>query len=1044
MRPVPGSIPRMIAPALSLALSDRYRLEREIGAGGIATVFLAEDLRHQRPVAVTVLRPELSTTLAHDRFLREISPAAGLRHPNIMPLYDSGEAAGFLFYVVPFFEGESLRESLRDRLARDGPLPIDDALRFADEIANALSYAHGRGVLHGNLTPEHVFFEHGHVIVADVGIAQAVGASSEAKPTVAGMALGTAAYMSPEQARGQVIDARSDLYALGCIVFEMLAGTPPFIGPTAIAVMLGHAIEPVPELSARRAAVRRPVVEAVERALAKSPTDRFASVEEWRRALARASGSHPTAGAAPAAPVIARAAPTPANALLGREAALAHAIEQVRAGTRVLTITGAGGTGTSRLAIELFAQLRNEYPHGAAYVSLAAVTEASAVMPTVSTALGIAEAHGRSAVDAIVTVIGRGRTLLLLDNLEHTRDSAADIAELVSRCAGVCVITTSRAPLAIGVEHELALPPLTLPDAHATAVDELTRSAAVELFVQRAVMMQPAFTLTPTNGADVVAICIRLCGLPLALELAAARLRLFEPTALLEQLAGATDRPTSDDRDEPTRQRTLRQRTLRATIAWSDSLLNATEQQLLRRLSVFANGWAVAEMEAVCYAAPDRWRALDELRALVDAGLVQVVEAGERYDLLEPIKEFAAESLRECGEAESVHHAHAMVYRAFADDVRAGITGTTQLAAMQRARRDDANLMAAIRWFTGQAQHDRSPIDPAAADAVEHGLMLCGSLYWFWHIGGQHVTARASIDALMPMARDRAPSRGRARSLLASGMMSMNAGEMERGADELARALADAHAVADDALLAEAHMCAGYGHMSLGHMEESGAALDDAIVFGQRAHHDFLLSLSMSMKGLQLFVCGALDAGFALITEARKVQMRIGDDEGGGLALSFLGQMTAARGDVGRAFELYGQALASFTRVGDRPELARVHSEIGWTALGASRLAVAREAFRRSLRVYDEVGSARGVGLAFTGLAAADAADGRAERAVTIAAAADALSERTGATVVHPMGPEMTGRMDAARATIEPELLDALVAAGRTMSPRHVLAMLAA
>jgi tetratricopeptide (TPR) repeat protein len=392
------------------------------------------------------------------------------------------------------------------------------------------------------------------------------------------------------------------------------------------------------------------------------------------------------------------------------------------------------------------------------------------------------------------------------------------------------------------------------------------------------------------------------------------------------------------------------------------------------------------------------------------------------------------------------------VYRAFADDVQAGITGTTQLAAMQRARRDNANLMAAIRWFTAQAHRDRSPLDPAAADAadaadavdaVEHGLLLCGSLYWFWHIGGQHVAARASIDALMPMARDRAPSRGRARALLASGMMSMNAGEMERGADELARALADARAVADDALLAEAHMCAGYGHMSLGQMEESGAALDEAIVFGQRAQHDFLLSLSMSMKGLQLFVCGGLDAGFALVTAARKVQVRIGDDEGGGLALSFLAQMTAARGDVGRAFELYGQAIASFTRVGDRPELARMHSEIGWTALCASRLAVAREAFRRSLRVYDEVGSARGIGLAFTGLAAADAADGRAERAVTIAAAADALCERTGVIVGHPMGPEMAGNVDAARSTVGPELLDALVAAGRAMSPRDVLAMLA-
>ena len=271
-----------------MALSDRYRLEREIGAGGMATVFLTEELRHQRPVAVKVLRPELSAALGHDRFRRELTTAAGVRHPHIVPLYDSGEAAGFLFYVVPFVEGESLR----DRLAREGPLPIEDVLRFADEIASALSYAHGRGILHRCLTPDRILLEHGHAMVADLGIAQAVSAASDATHVAIGMDIATPTYTSPEQSSGAVIDARSDLYALGCIVYEMLAGSPPFTGPTATALMVRHAIEPVPNLGARRANVPKPVIDAIEGALAKSPADRFASVEEWRRALARASGGH--------------------------------------------------------------------------------------------------------------------------------------------------------------------------------------------------------------------------------------------------------------------------------------------------------------------------------------------------------------------------------------------------------------------------------------------------------------------------------------------------------------------------------------------------------------------------------------------------------------------------------------------------------------------------------------------------------------------------------------------------------------------------------
>ena len=1031
----------MIDPRLSVALADRYRLEREIGVGGMATVYLAEDLRHHRWVAVKVLRPELSATLGHDRFLREITTTAGLRHASILPLYDSGEGAGFLFYVMPFVEGESLR----DLLARDGQLPIDDVLRFADEIADALSYAHGRGIIHRDIKPENILIENGHAIVADFGIAQAVGAAGDAKLTVAGMALGTPTYMSPEQAAGDVIDARSDLYALGCIVYEMLAGTPPFTGPTAIAVMMRHAIEPVPKLGTLRAAVSRPVIDAVERSLAKSPADRFASVEEWRRALTRASGSHPTASARQAAPTISRPAPTPANALLGRDMALAQATERVGAGARVLTVTGTGGTGKTRFAIELFKRLQDDYPDGSAYVSIASVTAASEVMPTIATALGIAEAHGRSAVDAVATVIGTGRILLLLDNLEQVLEAADEIAELVSRCASVCVITTSRAPLKISTESELVLPPLALPDAHTMAVEALLQSPAVALFAQRAAKVQPTFAITSANGAAVAAICIRLDGLPLALELAAARIRILEPAALLKRLDDALDLLTSGDRDLPARQRTLR-----ATIDWSYSLLDAAEQRLLRRLSVFAEGWALEEMEAVCYSKRERVHALDELSSLTEKGLVRVVGGSDRYFLLETIRAFANETLLGSGEAVDIQHAHASVFLAFAESINAGIRGAGQLDAMQRARRENANMHAAIRWFTEQARAGSTGVASRAsgdvdadADAVESGLALCGALNWFWHIGGLHFTARDAIDGLMPMAARRAASRGRALALLAGGMVSINTGETERAFNEWARALADARVLADDALIAEACMCVGYGHMSVGRMEESGVALDEAMAISERTGLDFLLSLSMSMKGLQQFVCGSADVGFGLLTQARKIQTRIGDFEGGGLALSFLAQMTAAKGEFGRALELYGQAVLSFERVGDRPELARVHSEIGWTALSASRIPVAREAFRRSLRVYDEVGSPRGIGLALTGLAAAEAAEGRAERAVTIAAAADAMSERTGVVVEHPMGPEMGDRVEAARATIGKELLEALVAAGREMSPGAVLTMIA-
>src|SRR5215211_3434140 len=255
-------------PHLTKALADRYRVERELGAGGMATVYLAEDLKHGRKVAVKVLRPELAAALGHERFLREITTTANLRHPNILPLYDSGNHDGFLFYVMPYVEGESLRA----RMDRERQLPIDEAVRIADEIGDALSYAHSRGVIHRDIKPENILLEDGRAVVADFGIAQAINASGSDKLTMTGMAIGTPQYMSPEQSGGETVDGRSDLYAVGCLLYEMLAGTPPFTGPNAMAIMARHMMDPVPRLTTVRPTVAPHVTAAIERALAKNPS----------------------------------------------------------------------------------------------------------------------------------------------------------------------------------------------------------------------------------------------------------------------------------------------------------------------------------------------------------------------------------------------------------------------------------------------------------------------------------------------------------------------------------------------------------------------------------------------------------------------------------------------------------------------------------------------------------------------------------------------------------------------------------------------------
>ena len=270
--------------ALAEALRDRYVLERELGRGGMATVYLARDLRHDRLVALKVLLPDLARSLGAERFLREIRTAARLQHPHILSVHDSGEAAGQLWFTMPYVEGETLRR----RLERERQLPIDDALRIAREVADGLDCAHRHGVVHRDIKPENILLSEGHALVADFGISRALAPDGPGEAlTETGVAVGTPAYMSPEQATGQAVDARTDVYALGVVLYEMLAGEPPFTGPTPQAVIAKRFHTDAVPLRAVRSAVPQHVDRAVARALARVPTDRFASS---RRAGAGAGG----------------------------------------------------------------------------------------------------------------------------------------------------------------------------------------------------------------------------------------------------------------------------------------------------------------------------------------------------------------------------------------------------------------------------------------------------------------------------------------------------------------------------------------------------------------------------------------------------------------------------------------------------------------------------------------------------------------------------------------------------------------------------------
>ena len=266
---------------LSGIIAGRYAIEREIGRGGMAVVYLARDLRHDAPVAVKVLSPELAERVGPERFSREIRITASLQHPNILSVFDSGEANGLPFCVMPYVEGETLDARIR----REGPLPIEEALLIASEIADGLAYAHAQGFVHRDVKPSNILLSHGHARLADFGIARAIDAAGHDRLTTAGLAVGTASYMSPEQASGQSVDGRSDIYSLGCVLYEMLAGAPPFTGASPRAILARHLTDPLPSVRTVRTTVPPALETALVKAMAKLPADRFTDATEFRKAI---------------------------------------------------------------------------------------------------------------------------------------------------------------------------------------------------------------------------------------------------------------------------------------------------------------------------------------------------------------------------------------------------------------------------------------------------------------------------------------------------------------------------------------------------------------------------------------------------------------------------------------------------------------------------------------------------------------------------------------------------------------------------------------
>ena len=605
--------------------------------------------------------------------------------------------------------------------------------------------------------------------------------------------------------------------------------------------------------------------------------------------------------------------PTSATGLVGREQDLGELVGLVRR-SRAVTITGPGGVGKTRIVTELGHRLASDFEDGVAFVGLADVLDPSNFLRALGAALDVKEAEERSVIDSIVARLHGRHVLLVLDNFEQIVDAAPDVAELMSHCPELWVVVTSRAPLRIAGESLYALGPL--PD-----------DAAIELFTARAGALNSPVA---EDDAAVAEICRRLDGLPLALELAAARLRLLGPSGLRDRLDHALELLTSGARDSH-----VRQQTLRATIDWSYSLLDESQQRVFRGLAVFAGGCTFADAEAVVGAG------LDEIESLIDAALV--VQSNGRLRMLQTIADFARDQLDASSEAAAIAARHAERYAVVAREIRDGIEGITQVASIERGIREEENVQAALDALLTAAK-------AGDAAALESGLQICGDLWMHWHVRGMNLTARENASAFLGLDASGAQSIGRAGALITTGLGSWMSGQIEQSDVEWA----EAHAIAS-ALGAGRELCLASFSRALALMTLDPAmglaVARGGLETGRAIGFDWGEAIGATVTGILEMVTGDAALATESFSYALGIQERIGDREGGGMSLGGLAALASHRGDITQAKELYGRALASFGDCGDRGEEARILSEMAWLELTAGTLAAAQGRFSTPFRL---------------------------------------------------------------------------------------------
>jgi predicted ATPase/DNA-binding CsgD family transcriptional regulator/Tfp pilus assembly protein PilF len=1007
-----------------------YQLIRLLGRGQFAEVYLGEHVHLGTEAAIKILHGLLESR-DREGFLTEARTLARLRHPHIVRVLDFGVEKATPFLVLDYAAGGSLR-TLHPKGAR---LPLARVVSYVTQVAEALQYAHDEKLIHRDLKPENLLVGHHHeVLLSDFGIAL-LAQSTHYQRTQA--AAGTIAYMAPEQIEGHPC-AASDQYALGVVVYEWLCGERPFSGSVNEVLVQHLSIAPQP-LREREPAIASGVEHVVLKALAKDPKARFVRVEDFARALQEASRTDATGRTVPTAtsraPGQARDRSFPPlpvlfTPLIGREQEVAAVCaELARPEVRLLTLLGTGGIGKTRLSLEVARAMQPHFTEGVYFVPLAPIRDPGLVLPTIAQVLSIRESGAQPLSEQVREALRTRHLLLVLDNVEQVAAVAPELEELLSGCPQLKLLITSRSLLHLEAEYVFPVTPLTLPDPTQLGEQEgLADVAAVAFFVERARAVQPSFQLTAANARTVAEICERLDGLPLAIELAAARIRLLPPQALLARLSQRLTVLTGGARSRPERQQTLRN-----TLKWSYDLLEEEEQQLFRQLSTFVGSWTLEAAEAVAYAGqpqdPASVSVLDGVTSLLDKSLLlQVEQESEepRLIMLETVREYGLECLASSGEIERTRRAHAAYYLQLSEEAEPELRGPQQAMWFNGLEDEHDNFRAALGWALENGE-------------VEIGLRLVGALWLLWMVRSRFTEGQEWLEKVLVRSRDAALAL-RAKAFTGAGSLAWAQGNYQQAMRWHQQALALYREVGDKQGIAFALNNLGCVAQYQGDFERARVFLEESLALYRELGDQWGIVLVLCNLGLGEAWQGDYEQARALFEEYLALSRDLQAQADIALALHNLGDVARYQGDHQQAMAYLQECLSMCEELGDKRLTTMTLNILGLLARWQGDFARSAGLHTESLALSRELGEKLCIAQGLEGLAGVYGMQKYPERAARLLGAAEAMRESINAPLPPSDRADYDRTVDTTRAQLDEAAFAVAWAEGRTMTVEQVLA----